>query len=49
MLDFCGEHKISSDIELINPSIESIRSAYQRILCGDVKYRFVLDLRDEFQ
>jgi uncharacterized zinc-type alcohol dehydrogenase-like protein len=42
MLDYCDEHNIVSDIELIN--IQNIHSAYDRMLKGDVKYRFVIDL-----
>lgn len=42
MLDFCGEHNIVSDIELIN--IQQINEAYERLLKGDVKYRFVIDM-----
>ena len=42
MLDFCGEHNITSDIELIN--IQDINNAYERLLKGDVKYRFVIDM-----
>jgi uncharacterized zinc-type alcohol dehydrogenase-like protein len=42
MLDFCGEHNIVSDIELI--SIQQINEAYERLLKGDVKYRFVIDM-----
>jgi alcohol dehydrogenase (NADP+) len=42
MLDFCGQHNIVSDIELIN--IEQINEAYDRLLKGDVKYRFVIDM-----
>lgn len=42
MLDFCGEHNITSDIELIN--IQDINEAYSRLLKGDVKYRFVIDM-----
>jgi len=42
MLDFCGEHNIVSDIELIN--IKDINTAYERLLKGDVKYRFVIDM-----
>ncbi len=42
MLDFCGEHNITSDIELI--SIQDINTAYERLLKGDVKYRFVIDM-----
>ena len=42
MLDFCAEHKITSDIEII--PIQEINKAYDRILKSDVKYRFVIDL-----
>ncbi|AEI63870.1 NAD(P)-dependent alcohol dehydrogenase [Corallococcus macrosporus] len=42
MLDFCGKHNIVSDIELI--SIQQVNDAYERLLKGDVKYRFVIDL-----
>ena len=42
MLDFCGRHNIVSDIELI--SIRQINDAYERLLKGDVKYRFVIDM-----
>ncbi len=42
MLDFCGEHNIVSDIELIN--IQQINEAYERLLKADVKYRFVIDM-----
>ena len=41
MLEFCGEHGIVSDIELI--PIQQIDQAYERLLKGDVKYRFVID------
>jgi alcohol dehydrogenase (NADP+) len=42
MLDFCADHNITSDIELIK--IQQINDAYARLLRGDVKYRFVIDL-----
>lgn len=42
MLDFCAEHNITSDIELIN--IKDIQTAYERMLKGDVRYRFVIDM-----
>jgi len=42
MLDFCGKHHITSDIELI--SIDKINEAYQRVIKADVKYRFVIDM-----
>jgi uncharacterized zinc-type alcohol dehydrogenase-like protein len=42
MLDFCAGHGIASDIELIG--IQRINEAYERLLKGDVKYRFVIDM-----
>lgn len=42
MLDFCAEHGITSDIELIR--IQQINEAYERLLKSDVKYRFVIDM-----
>lgn len=42
MLDFCGEHNIVSDVEVI--PIQEINHAYQRMLKSDVKYRFVIDM-----
>lgn len=42
MLDFCAEHNIVSDIELI--SMDEINEAYERMLKGDVRYRFVIDM-----
>src|SRR5690606_18300670 len=42
MLDFCGEHNILADIELIG--MQQINDAYDRMLRSDVKYRFVIDL-----
>ena len=42
MLDFCGEHGIVSDIEMIR--IQDINEAYERMLKSDVKYRFVIDM-----
>ncbi|MCB4810421.1 NAD(P)-dependent alcohol dehydrogenase [Methylovorus menthalis] len=42
MLDFCAEHNITSDIELIN--MQDINNAFERMLKSDVKYRFVIDL-----
>ena len=42
MLDFCGTHKIVSDIEKI--PMQKINEAYERMLKSDVKYRFVIDL-----
>lgn len=42
MLDFCAKHNIVSDIEVI--SMAQINDAYERMLKGDVKYRFVIDM-----
>ncbi len=42
MLDFCGEHGITADIETI--AMPEINAAYTRMLKSDVKYRFVIDL-----
>lgn len=42
MLDYCAEHHIVSEIELI--PMQKINEAYERMLKGDVKYRFVIDL-----
>jgi alcohol dehydrogenase (NADP+) len=42
MLDFCAEHNIVSDIELIR--MDEINEAYERMLKSDVKYRFVIDM-----
>jgi uncharacterized zinc-type alcohol dehydrogenase-like protein len=42
MLDFCAEHGITSDVEVI--PIQKINEAYDRLLKGDVKYRFVIDM-----
>lgn len=42
MLDFCGDHRITSDIELI--PMADINEAYERLLKSDVKYRFVIDM-----
>jgi uncharacterized zinc-type alcohol dehydrogenase-like protein len=42
MLDFCAEHRIESDIEVI--PIQQVNEAYERVLKGDVRFRFVIDL-----
>jgi uncharacterized zinc-type alcohol dehydrogenase-like protein len=42
MLDFCAEHGVTSDVEMI--SMEQIDEAYERMLRGDVKFRFVIDM-----
>lgn len=42
MLDFCGEHNITADVEVI--PVEKINDAYERMLKSDVKYRFSIDM-----
>jgi alcohol dehydrogenase (NADP+) len=42
MLDFCGQHSITSDVEII--PIQKVNEAYERLLKADVKYRFSIDL-----
>ena len=43
MLDFCAKHNIPADIELT--SIEDVEKAYDRTVKGDVRYRFVIDMK----
>jgi len=42
MLDFCGEHNITADVEVIQ--IQKVNEAYERLLKSDVKYRFSIDM-----
>ncbi|OIQ27571.1 MAG: hydroxyacid dehydrogenase [Bacteroidetes bacterium MedPE-SWsnd-G2] len=42
LLDFCGEHNITSEVEVI--AIQDINKAYDRMLKSDVRYRFVIDM-----
>jgi uncharacterized zinc-type alcohol dehydrogenase-like protein len=42
MLDFCGEHNVAAEIELID--IKDINDAYRRVKKSDVCYRFVIDI-----
>jgi uncharacterized zinc-type alcohol dehydrogenase-like protein len=42
MLDFCGQHNVACDIEVI--PIQKVNEAYERVLKSDVRYRFVIDL-----
>ena len=42
MLDFCGEHGIHPEIETIR--IDEVNEAYDRLVRGDVRYRFVIDM-----
>ena len=43
MLNFCGEHNIISEVELIR--MDEIQEAFQRLIDSDVKYRFVIDMK----
>ena len=43
MLDYCAEHNITSDVEVITP--DRIEEAYERTLKSDVRYRFVIDMK----
>lgn len=43
LLDFCGKHNITSDVEVIN--MQEINTAYERMLKSDVHYRFVIDMK----
>jgi uncharacterized zinc-type alcohol dehydrogenase-like protein len=42
MLDFCAEHGVTADVETIR--MDQIDEAYERMLAGDVKFRFVIDM-----
>jgi len=42
MLDYCAEKNIVADVEII--AIQDINKAYERMIKGDVKYRFVIDM-----
>jgi uncharacterized zinc-type alcohol dehydrogenase-like protein len=42
MLDFCSEHNVSADVEVI--PIQKVNEAYERLLKSDVKYRFSIDM-----
>jgi len=42
MLDYCAKHGITSDVEVID--ISYVNQAYERMLKGDVRYRFVIDM-----
>ncbi|MHB8481357.1 MAG: NAD(P)-dependent alcohol dehydrogenase [Nitrospiria bacterium] len=42
MLDFCGKHNITSEVEVI--PIQKVNEAYERVLKSDVRYRFVIDM-----
>jgi uncharacterized zinc-type alcohol dehydrogenase-like protein len=44
MLDFCAEHNITSDVEVISPN--RIEEAYDRTVKSDVRYRFVIDMKN---
>jgi len=42
MLNFCAEHGVVSDVEIV--PIQSVNQAYERLVSNDVKYRFVIDM-----
>jgi uncharacterized zinc-type alcohol dehydrogenase-like protein len=42
MLDFCGKHNLTADVEVI--PIQKVNEAYERLLKSDVKYRFSIDM-----
>ncbi len=42
ILDFCGAHQITADVECI--PIQKVNEAYERLLKADVKYRFAIDM-----
>ncbi|CAM5559306.1 alcohol dehydrogenase (NADP(+)) OS=Streptomyces antimycoticus OX=68175 GN=SANT12839_039900 PE=3 SV=1 [Streptomyces antimycoticus] len=42
MLDFCAEHGLGAEIEVINA--DQINEAYDRVVSSDVRYRFVIDI-----
>jgi uncharacterized zinc-type alcohol dehydrogenase-like protein len=42
MLDFCSKHNITADVEII--PIQKVNEAYDRMMTGDVKYRFSIDM-----
>jgi uncharacterized zinc-type alcohol dehydrogenase-like protein len=42
MLDFCGKHNITADVEVI--PIQKVNEAYERLMKSDVKYRFAIDI-----
>jgi len=44
MLDFCAKHDIKSDVEVIKP--DYIETAYDRTVKADVRYRFVIDMKN---
>ncbi len=44
MLDFCAEHNVVSDVEIITP--DQIETAYDRTVKADVRYRFVIDMKN---
>jgi uncharacterized zinc-type alcohol dehydrogenase-like protein len=41
MIDFCAEHGVGSQVEIINA--DQIDEAFERVVAGDVRFRFVID------
>lgn len=46
VLDYCGQHNITADVELV--AIKDINESFERMVKGDVKYRFVIDMKKSF-
>lgn len=44
MMDVCGEHNITCDVEVVSGNTDSINQALDRLARNDVKYRFVIDI-----
>ena len=42
MLNFCAKHRLGADVEVI--PIQEVNNAYDRVVRGDVRYRFVIDM-----
>ncbi|MFY0409283.1 NAD(P)-dependent alcohol dehydrogenase [Solicola sp. PLA-1-18] len=45
MLDFCAEHGIGSEVEVLPPEPTAVDEAYERVVASDVRYRFVIDMQ----
>jgi uncharacterized zinc-type alcohol dehydrogenase-like protein len=45
MLDFCGKHNITCDVEVISADANKVNQAYERVLKSDIRYRFVIDMQ----
>jgi uncharacterized zinc-type alcohol dehydrogenase-like protein len=47
VLDFCGEHDLTADVELID--VRDINNAFKKIKNGDARYRYVIDIANSFK